>query len=65
MEQNCKLGNRHTHKYSQVIFDNEAVAIQCKKMSFQKLVLEQFGHQYKKNLNKEPTVFIKKRLKMN
>lgn len=36
MEQNCKLGNRHTHKYSQVIFDNEAIAIRCKKMNFSK-----------------------------
>ena len=32
MEQNCELGSRHTHKYNQVIFDNEAKAIQCQRI---------------------------------
>lgn len=36
MEQNCELGSRHTHKYNQVIFDNEAKAIQCQMIKFSK-----------------------------
>lgn len=39
-EQNRKFRNTPTHKYVQLIFDKGARAIQRRKESFQKLVLE-------------------------
>ena len=61
MEQNCELGNRHTHKYSQVIFDNEAKTIQCKRIKFSKTGVRTIWTSIQKNMSIKNLQFSQKK----